>query len=273
MSKGIGDAAQFLIPGGAEEKAASMLPAAARGIGKVGLSALSSGLVNKAQGGSFGTGAAAGGIGAGIGQGLKAVAPIIAETGLGLPKAARAFGKTPGKALLEETSGIRPETVAASAQERLGQLNPELERAADAASLRPNSPRGLLTSGTQEISLHNAPDVRGRLSKPIVLQGNRAMPREFQSYGVNAPVSPRYTEGIPGEGNEIPPRAQIAIQNDLMDLRPMNIKGRFLAPGAVLASRKVFYCALRPLLAVLCRRCCLIVRRRSVLRAALSAAP
>ena len=68
VSKGIGQAAQFLIPGGAEEKAASLLPSAARGIGKVGLSALSSGLVNKAQGGDFTTGAIAGGGGSRLGK-------------------------------------------------------------------------------------------------------------------------------------------------------------------------------------------------------------
>ena len=142
VSKGIGDAAQFLIPGGAEEKAASMLPAVARPLGKIALSALSAGGVNKAQGGEFGTGALAGAGGQVIGQGLKAIAPTLAETALKIPKAMRAFGKTPGAALLDETSGIRPETIAASARDRLGQLNPQLEAAADAASTRPNAARG-----------------------------------------------------------------------------------------------------------------------------------
>ena len=204
VSKGIGQAAQFLIPGGAEEKAASMLPAAARGIGKIGISALSSGLVNKAQGGDFGTGAAAGGIGAGIGQGLRAIAPKIAEGALGINKVDRAFGKTPGEAILKETSGIRPSSIAESGQARLNQLNPEVNRLADAASVKPNAPRGLLTSGTQEIPLHSSPDVRGRLSKPITIEGNRPMPREFPSYGVNQSQPAHVLGDIPGEAGPIP---------------------------------------------------------------------
>ena len=158
IGKGVGDTLQFMIPGGAEEKAVAVAPKLLRPAAKIATSALSSGAVNKLQGGDFGTGALAGGGGAVLGEGLKAAAPIIAETGLGLPKAMRAFGKTPGKALLEETKGIRPETIAASAQERLGQLNPELEQMADAASVRPNPARGLLTSGTQEVPLHSSPN-------------------------------------------------------------------------------------------------------------------
>ena len=212
VGKGIGDAAQFLIPGGAEEKAAMMLPEIARPAARIGLSALSSGAVNKAQGGSFGTGAAAGGIGAGIGAGLKAAAPKVAETALGIPKAARAFGKTPGAAILNETRGIRPETIADSAKESMGKITPQLEHAADVASVRPNPTRGLLTSGTQEIPLGSAPNVRGRLSKPITLQSNRPMPREFPGYGVNAPPTPRISEGVPGEAGEIPTAEQMSGQ-------------------------------------------------------------
>lgn len=229
VGKGLGDAAQFMIPGGAEEKAVAMAPKALRPIAKIGASALSAGAVNKAQGGDFKTGAAAGGVGAGIGAGLEAAAPSIAETALKIPKAMRAFGKTPGKAALEETSGIRPETVAASAQSRMGQLTPQLEAAADAASQRPNAARGLLTSGTEQIPLPNAPDVRGRLSKPVILQSNRAMPREFPGYGVNPPASPRFTDGIPGEGNEIPPEGAGQIPERFNGMRAHEYVGE--VPG------------------------------------------
>ena len=135
---------EFLAPGGLEERGAAKLATLAPKLGKyaaplahVLTSAISSGGVNAAQGGSPVTGALMGAGGQVLGQGLKAAAPVIAETALGLPKAARAFGKTPGTALLNETRGIRPSTIAASAQERLGQLNPQLEQAADAASVRP----------------------------------------------------------------------------------------------------------------------------------------
>ncbi len=162
ISKGVGQAAQFLIPGGAEEKAASLIPAAARGVGKIGLSALSSGLVNKAQGGDFGTGAAAGGIGAGIGQGLKAVAPTLAESALKVRGNQRLFGRTVGDAILKDTSGIRPETIGKSAGAKIAELTPELD-AADQASAAAGK-RGSLAPARQAVA-----------GKIAGYQGNRAM--------------------------------------------------------------------------------------------------
>ena len=99
IGKGVEQAGEFMLPGGAEEKLAAKAPAMLRPLARIAASALSSGAVNKVQGGNFGTGAALGAGGAAIGQGLKAAAPIVAETALGIPKAARAFGKTPGAAI------------------------------------------------------------------------------------------------------------------------------------------------------------------------------
>ena len=198
IGKGVGDAAQFMIPGGAEEKVVSMAPKLLRPVAKIATSALSAGAVNKVQGGDFGTGALAGGGGEVIGQGLKAMAPTLAETALKIPKAMRAFGKTPGAALLDETSGIRPETIAASARDRLGQLNPQLEAAADAASTRPNAARGLLTSGTEQIPLPNAPDVTGRLSEPIRLtQADRPGRPQLQAPSISTPMAPGHQMEFP----------------------------------------------------------------------------
>ena len=136
---------EFLLPGGAEEKGAAKLAKLAPKLGKfakplakVLTSGLSSGAVNTMQGGSPVTGALMGAGGQVIGQGLKAMAPTVAESALGIPKVARAFGKTPGRAIIDETRGIRPETIAASAQDRMGQLTPQLEQAA-AASTAPAS--------------------------------------------------------------------------------------------------------------------------------------
>lgn len=145
LGKGAEQAAEFMVPGGAEEagagKIASLLPKAGKAIPRLLTSAAGAGLVNKAQGGSLLGGAAAGAAGAGIGEGMRAAAPLVAESALGIPKAARAFGKTPGKAILEETRGIRPDTIAQSAQERMNQLTPELESKAAASpnlvSLKP----------------------------------------------------------------------------------------------------------------------------------------
>ena len=166
IGKGAEQAAEFLIPGGAEEKAVSMLPKAAQGIGRIGAAALSSGLVNKAQGGGFGTGAAAGAAGGALGEGLRAAAPIVAETALGIPKAARAFGKTPGAAILNETKGIRPETIADSAKGAMGRLTPQLESAAAAApgpaSLLPA--RTVISAAASKAASQNAAGLHGQIS-------------------------------------------------------------------------------------------------------------
>jgi hypothetical protein len=175
IGKGLEQTAEFMIPGEAEEKGALKLAELAPKLGKYAdplahilTSAAGSSAVNTAQGGSPVTGALMGAGGQVLGQGLKAAAPVIAETALGLPKAARAFGKTPGTALLDETRGIRPSTIAASAQERLGKLNPQLEQAADAASVRP-APRiaGFLPPPREEIPLAPAPTPRNPKMSPM----------------------------------------------------------------------------------------------------------
>jgi hypothetical protein len=99
------------------------------------MAALDSGALNKVQGGSFGTGAAAGGVGSALGSGLRAIAPKVAESALGIKRADRAFGKTPGEAIINETKGVRPSTIAASAKGTLSQLNPQLDAAAAASTI------------------------------------------------------------------------------------------------------------------------------------------
>lgn len=133
IGKGVEQAGEFLIPGGAEEKAASL---AARGGSKIlpplartVASAAGAGLVNKAQGGDFSTGAEGGAIGSGIGQGLVKLAPKLAESALGIQKLDRTYGKAPGVAALEETSGVRPSSVATSARGKLSTLNSSLDKA------------------------------------------------------------------------------------------------------------------------------------------------
>jgi hypothetical protein len=165
---------EFLAPGGLEKKGAAKLAElvpwagrAAKPLAKVLTSGISAGAVNSAQGGSPITGAAMGAGGQIIGQGLKAAAPVMAETALGLPKAARAFGKTPGTALLDETRGIRPSTIAGSAQERLGELNPQLESAASSsripASLLPA--RGIVSDAASKAANQNAEGLFNQLGK------------------------------------------------------------------------------------------------------------
>jgi hypothetical protein len=125
IGKGLEQAAEFLIPGAAEER----LLGGAGPITRAAGSALTSGAVNKLQGGDFKTGAVSGAAGSLIGSGLKAVAPKIAESAIGIRRTDRAYKakNAIGRALLDETKGYTPEAVGESAQKVLDRLNPELE--------------------------------------------------------------------------------------------------------------------------------------------------
>lgn len=58
---------------------------------------------------------------------LQDAAPSMAEGGMGIRRGDRGFGKTPGRAILDETSGVRPATVGAQAQLVLDKLNPRID--------------------------------------------------------------------------------------------------------------------------------------------------
>lgn len=118
IGKGAEQAGEFLLPGLGEEKVVGLLPEAAEGASlarrllapaaRVAYQAGTSGAVNAAQGGGFGTGVGAGLLGGATGEGLRAAAPGLMETGLRIGKAARGFGRgggNIGRAVLENTSG------------------------------------------------------------------------------------------------------------------------------------------------------------------------
>lgn len=130
--------AEIATPTGVEGAIASKLPKlgklASAGV-KVGSEALESGLKNKAQGGDFTTGAAAGAGGELLGMGAQKVAPKIAETALGITGKMRGHGRTIGQAVLDETKGVVPETIAKQAGEKIGSLTGDLERRASAFSV------------------------------------------------------------------------------------------------------------------------------------------
>lgn len=209
VSKGVGDAAQFMIPGQAEEMGAAKLASLAPKLGKaalpmakIGTSALSSGLVNKAQGGDFGTGAMAGAGGAALGEAAHAAAPAIAEKALGIRgKFDRSFNKAPGAAALAETTGVRPETIANQARGRISDLSGQVENMADQASVRPNPVRALLPAPAQEIPL--AANSRNPRMHPMAFDArvNPEEPMEPRSGNPMAPISdypgvnPHYLSG------------------------------------------------------------------------------
>ena len=141
-------AAEFLAPGEAEEEAgriaAKEFPKAAKyaaPAARIAAGALSTGGINKLQGGSFKTGAGAGAVLGTVGEAARAVAPALAESALGVTKKIRGFGRTPGEAALDEIKGVRPGTVGRNAQAKASELTAELEqRAATSKALASTNP-------------------------------------------------------------------------------------------------------------------------------------
>lgn len=150
---------EFFLPGGLEKRAGVLagqalpqLGRAAPALGRIAASALSTGAINKAQGGSFGTGAATGGVFGGLGEAGRAVAPALVESALGITKRLRGFGKTPGMAALEELPGaIRPGTIADKARAKISQLTGQVEQRA-AQATNPTSTQAAVNVVDQELA-------------------------------------------------------------------------------------------------------------------------
>lgn len=139
IGKGVGNAAQFLIPGAAEEAGASMLaPTVGKLAARMATGAVGSGVVNAAQGGGFIPGAVAGAAGPAIASGLKSIAPVIAEKALGVRGVDRALGRTPGDAILNDTTGLKPGVIASQANDASNSLTSGVEKELE------NAPEGSL---------------------------------------------------------------------------------------------------------------------------------
>jgi hypothetical protein len=153
IGKAVGGAAQFLAPTGIEAAGAKLGGALLNGGGEIAGSlagsALNSGIINKAQGGGFGTGAAAGAAGTGLGMAMKAAAPAMAETAMRVRGNDRLFGRTVGEAILNDTTGVNPSTVADSARAKISELTPQISALADEAGK--NGVRGSLAPARAQL--------------------------------------------------------------------------------------------------------------------------
>lgn len=144
LGRSVEQAGEFLVPGGLEEegalKLADLLPNAgklAKPLARIAMSALGSGAVNAAQGGSPLTGAEMGAGGAAAGELLRPLAPSLMEWAQGL----KTPGRKTGQALLDETSSVLPGGVRRQARSVLDTLNPQLNAVTEASpamiSLKP----------------------------------------------------------------------------------------------------------------------------------------
>ena len=153
IGKGAEQVGEFFAPGPAEGKLAEAIPELGK-LARPAVRMFSAEGVNEAQGGAPGVGAAGAGAGEAIGAGLRAAAPKLAEAGLRIRPPQRAFGKTPGEAILADTSGVAPETIKSSGQDALSRHMNDLETQVNQASSKP-APRiaGFLQPPREELPL------------------------------------------------------------------------------------------------------------------------
>lgn len=164
VGKVAGDIGQFFIPGPGEEAgAAALAPYVGRALPavRVGLSALGAGAVNKAEGGSFGAGAAGGALGAGIGMGLQKIAPDLAEIAIGTRAPDRAFGRKIGQFIINRTAGNDLSGVTQQANQIATDASNELDQRAFNSTVPVNltPARSVANSFLRTAELQNNPDM------------------------------------------------------------------------------------------------------------------
>jgi hypothetical protein len=256
LGKGAEQAAEFLVPTGMEGKAASLaaeaFPKAARlvaPLARTGVAALGAGALNKAQGGSFGAGALMGAGGSAIGEGIKAVAPKLAETAIGIRKNDRFYGRTPGVGILQDTKGIRPGTVADSANESLGRLTGQLENMADQskapASLAPA--RQVIADAVENAQRQNNPKAIAQLQPfahqlstnvtnglPLAeVQNPRGLLNLKRGFGDAVSTwNPETTKGVTSTGRQAYRALDQELDNAIPGAEPLNQRISSLIPVA-----------------------------------------
>jgi len=183
-NSGLHRIAQKLQPVGAPQKIGSAAENVAEtyllpGVGeadlplRLGAQALMGAGLSKAHGGSALAGAAGGGGAELIGSGVRALAPTIARSALGLRRADFAYHARPDLAALDYTTGITPGAVAKSARGVVNRESGVLNRLADDASgaqIRSVPQPLALPPGPVEreaVPLHSAASV---VERPSILQ-------------------------------------------------------------------------------------------------------
>lgn len=113
-----------------------------------------------------------------VGRGFQGIARPIVKSALGLPGKAEAYGANPAAAVLEDTRGVRPATIARTGQQRISDLTNELDTAVANTTARP--------------SLKPARDILNRESTSSAGFNSEQTPREISR------MSKQLTEPRPG---------------------------------------------------------------------------
>ena len=202
MGKTGGEMASYLAPMKAESVAAEgaeRLPGLLRPLARIGTSAVSNAAMSGMNREPVGTGAAVGAAFGLLGEGGRLLSNRLMRSAI------------PGKissdtanALLNETRGIRPSTVLASTENRIGQAGRDLDSAVSNVNVRP-TPRiaGFLMPPQEEIPLAPAPAPRDPRMHPMAFDArvNPEEPNEPRSGNPMADISeypginPHYLSG------------------------------------------------------------------------------
>ena len=189
LGRGAADMGEFVAAdmlGGAPEEAIGEAmegaPKAIRMIAQLAPKAATNAAASKLQGGNPWLGAAIPVASEGVEAIAQRLAPGIAENAIGIRRVDRGYGKTPGRALLDETKGLRPATVAASASDATRQLDQQIARTVEDASrarlMRDGRPSALaLPPGPAEriaVPLHEASAVVDQpgIAQPAMREGS-----------------------------------------------------------------------------------------------------
>jgi len=220
IGRGVEQAAEFMAPGLGEEGIAAKAPGLLKPLARIAVNSLGSGVIDKAQGGSFGAGAAGGAVGGAASEGLRALAPKIAESAIGIRGSDRGFGKTPGKAIIEDTRGVRPATVAKSAQEKIDDLTPQLE--------------SLYTASPNRVSLAPARNV-----VDSAIKGANSADRieQLQPFAKHLATDPH--TGLPLAPNQTPMGA-LKVKRGLSDVTNLWNRNPMTVPGVVRTGRSAY---------------------------------
>jgi hypothetical protein len=199
--------AEWLVPTGAEEKVAALLAShtlqAARVVvpaARLGTAMLENGLRNRVQGGSFDTGAMAGAIG-------TVATPVLAKAGAGLANIAMSPGKrllkslpegvNIGKTVMENSTGVRPATIARQLGDKISASDATLSTLLDEAGNRgvtvPLTPaRQAIASEMGSAMRKNSPDYIKDVGK---VQDQLAYTYGPDGKPVMHPATPTTTQG------------------------------------------------------------------------------
>ena len=145
--------------------------------------------------GMIGSIAAAPALARGAGGTLKAMGRGMGKTALGLPAKAEAFGATPTRALMEDTSGFRPSTIARTGQQTMNTLKPQMEAAVSKAT----TPVDLAPART---AVSNASDLAAR-------EGNKLIHSQIKPMG----------EALAGNRVTSTPYPDLLSPRDALDLK------------------------------------------------------